>query len=168
MKRARSLSASASEEPAKRRKVKHETYRKWVRQYDRECQTVTWLDCVTEIEGGVRFVTKLKCRVCTKFKDRIKCGKRSSLGNATLNDLLVLNVDKLPLQEFSPEAAIDLWWDSKTRKPSHGPRKQYKKRIPCAQASEAPNSDSTEEEEEEEEDKLLLDDWDTWMQDNTD
>ena len=95
----------------------------------------------------------------------IKCGKRSSLGNATLNDLLVLNVDKLPLQEFSPEAAIDLWWDSKTRKPSHGPRKQYKKRIPCAQASEAPNSDSTEEDEE---DKLLLDDWDTWMQDNTD
>ena len=64
-------SASASEQPAKRRKVKHETYQKWVKQYDRECQTVTWLDCDAGIEGGVKLVTKLKCRVCTKFRDRI-------------------------------------------------------------------------------------------------
>jgi len=80
----RSLSASTSEQPAKHRKVKHNTYQKWVRQYDCEC-------------------------------------------NDILNDLLVLNADKVPLQEFSSEAAIDLWWKAKNRKPTHGPRKQYKK-----------------------------------------
>lgn len=97
----------------------------------------------------------------------IKCIKRTSLGHDTLHDLLVLNSDKVPLEEFSPEAAIDLWWDTKTRKPSHGPRKQYKKRAPHAQVSENPLSgtDSNEEEEQVEE-RLLLDDWDDWMQDD--
>ena len=104
----------------------------------------------------------------------IKCSKRSSLGHDFLNDLLTLNMDKVPLQEFSPEAAIDLWWDTKTRKPSHGylwwdaktrkpshgPRKQYKKHTPHGQASDAPTSDTESEEGEEEAgDKLLLDDW---------
>ena len=51
----------------------------------------------------------------------IKCSKRTSL---------VLNADKVLLQEFSPEAAIDLWWKAKNRKPTHGPQKQYKKRTP--------------------------------------
>ena len=71
------------------------------------------------------------------------------------------------MEEFSPEAAIDLWWDAKTRKPSHGPRKQYKKRAPRAQASEnpLPGTDRNEEEEEVEE-RLLLDDWDDWTQDH--
>ena len=49
---ATSAGGSSSELPAKRRKVKHETYQKWVRQYNRDCQTVTWLDCETGIEGG--------------------------------------------------------------------------------------------------------------------
>jgi hypothetical protein len=96
----------------------------------------------------------------------IKSSKRTSLGSGTLDDLLVLNADKLPLQEFSPESAIDLWWDAKTRKPSHGPRMQYKKRTPRCQTSETPSSDIDSSEEEEEEDKLLLDDWDDWMQDS--
>ena len=49
---ATSTSGSGSELPAKRRKVKHETYQKWVKEYDRDCQTVTWLDCEMGIEGG--------------------------------------------------------------------------------------------------------------------
>lgn len=95
----------------------------------------------------------------------LKNSKRTSLGNDTLNDLLVLNTDKVPLQDFSPEAPIDLWWDAKTRKPSHGPRKQYKKRTPHGQTSVVQTSDTENSKEEEEEDKLLLDDWDEWMQD---
>jgi len=67
---------------------------------------------------------------------------------------------KVPLQEFSPEAAIDLWWKAKNRKPTHGPQKQYKKRTPRGQASGTPNSGTDSSEEEDEEDKLLLDDWD--------
>ena len=68
---AASTSASASEQPTKRRKVQHETYQKWVKQYDRDCQRVTWLDCETGTERGVKVVTKLKCRVCTKYRERI-------------------------------------------------------------------------------------------------
>ena len=48
----RGLQASSSE-PAKRKKVKHESYKKWVREYDRECQTVMWLEC----ENGGRYET---------------------------------------------------------------------------------------------------------------
>ena len=32
---------------------------------------MTWLDCETTIDGGAKVVTKLKCRVCTKYKERI-------------------------------------------------------------------------------------------------
>ena len=83
---------------------------------------------------------------------------------------MVLNVGKVPLQEFSPEPAIDLWWDTKTQKPSHGPRKLYKKCTPHRQISGTRTSDTegSEEEEEEEEDRLLLDDRDEWMQDTCD
>ena len=51
--------ASGREPPAQRRKVKHETYQKWVSQYDRNRQTMVWLDCDTAIERGVKLVTKL-------------------------------------------------------------------------------------------------------------
>ena len=51
--------------------VKHETYQKWVKQYDHESQTVTWLDYDMAMEGGVKLVIKLKCRVFTKYRDRI-------------------------------------------------------------------------------------------------
>ena len=96
----------------------------------------------------------------------IKCNKRTSLANYALNDLLTLNADKVPLQEFSPEAAIDLWWDTKARKPSHGPRSHYKKRtMPQAQVPKDPTNDTgSDQEEDEKEDTLLLDDWDEWMQ----
>ncbi len=36
----------------------------------------------------------------------IKCNTRTSLDRDTLNSLLILNTDKIPLQEFTPEAAI--------------------------------------------------------------
>ena len=100
MKRARgatSAGTSGSEPGAKRRKVKHDTYQKRLKQYDRECQTVTWLDCETSIDGGVKLVTKLK--------------------------------------------------------------------TPATRSSDA---ESSEEEDGEEADKLLLDDWDEWMQDVSD
>ena len=50
----------------------------------------------------------------------IKSNKRTPLTDCTLSDLLTVNADKLPLQDFSPDAAINLWWDAMSRKPSHG------------------------------------------------
>ena len=73
MKRAAATAGASGSEPlAQRRKVKHGTYQKWVSQYDRNCQTMAWLDCDTAIERGVKLVTKLKCRVCAKYKDKIQ------------------------------------------------------------------------------------------------
>ena len=39
---------------------------------DKECRTVTWFDCDTEVQSGKRFVTKLRCSVCTKLKMKLK------------------------------------------------------------------------------------------------
>ena len=50
--RKRTPATSTSEQPAKQRKVKHETYQKWVRKHNRECQTVMWLDCEMGIKGA--------------------------------------------------------------------------------------------------------------------
>jgi len=44
-----SLAASASEQPVKESEARKKTYHKWVEQYDRECQVVTWLDCETHL-----------------------------------------------------------------------------------------------------------------------
>ena len=40
---------------AKRWKVKYEMYKKWIIEHDRECQTVSWLDCETELDRGTRY-----------------------------------------------------------------------------------------------------------------
>ena len=55
----------------KKRNVSYATYQKWKTDMDRECLTVTWLDCDTELSGRKKIVTKLRCSVCAKFKTRI-------------------------------------------------------------------------------------------------
>ena len=35
-----------------KRKVQYSTFQKWKHELDRECKTVTWLDCETVVEGG--------------------------------------------------------------------------------------------------------------------
>uniref|UniRef100_A0A1X7V1N3 HAT C-terminal dimerisation domain-containing protein n=1 Tax=Amphimedon queenslandica TaxID=400682 RepID=A0A1X7V1N3_AMPQE len=57
----------------------------------------------------------------------IKSEKRTLLSNETLNDLLVLTSDQTPLNEYSPDNAIDLWWSDKSRRPNQRKRKAYKK-----------------------------------------
>ena len=70
MKRALSLGEALAPE-AKTMKVAYATFKKWKAEMDKECQTVTWLDCDTEVQAGKRFVTKLRCSTCTKFKTEI-------------------------------------------------------------------------------------------------
>ena len=38
---------------------------------DKELLTVSWLDCETMVCAGKKFVNKLKCTVCLKFKEHI-------------------------------------------------------------------------------------------------
>ena len=51
--------ASGSEPPGQTRKVKHENYWKCMSQYDRNRQTMVYLDCDVAIERGVELVKKL-------------------------------------------------------------------------------------------------------------
>ena len=77
MKRRRDTQSGAGN--AKKR-VTHDMFTKWQRDFDRECQTMTWLDCETGTESGKKVVEKLKCRVhvCTKFVDKIRGRKNFS------------------------------------------------------------------------------------------
>ena len=54
----------------------------------------------------------------------IKSEKRATLSNESLDDLLVLNSDKIPSQNFNPYHSINMWWDSKRRRPQQKPRKK--------------------------------------------
>lgn len=75
----------------------------------------------------------------------IKVDKHSRLSNQTLDDLLLLNCDKIPLDKFDPKPGIDCWWSAKTRRPSQKSRKQYKpRRNDEPSTSETVNSDQSE------------------------
>ena len=58
----------------------------------------------------------------------IKTKNRTLLNNQSLDDLLVLNSDAVPLSDFCGDAGIDLWWAAATRRPNQKPRRPYKKR----------------------------------------
>ena len=63
---------------AKKRKVAYSTFQKWERDFDREYETITWLDCKTSVKGGTKVVKKLKCTVCTMFYSCILCKRNFS------------------------------------------------------------------------------------------
>ena len=48
----------------------------------------------------------------------IKSDKRTSLNNDTLDDLLTIVTSNCSMKDFNPDKAIDLWWQSKTRRPN--------------------------------------------------
>ena len=94
------------------------------------------------------FFSLFQCQMASLSEPSLSLTSLSAAREPRLAVMLVLNTDKIPLQEFTPEAAIDLWWDAKARKPSHGPRKQYK-RTSRGEALETPTSDTDSNEEEE-------------------
>ena len=59
-----SSSETALAPEAKKRKLMYATFSKWKVDMDKECQTVTWLDCDMKVQAGKRFVTKLQYSVC--------------------------------------------------------------------------------------------------------
>lgn len=56
----------------KKRSVSYSTYIKWRHEFDKECQTISWLDCDVTGKEGKRIVDRLKCKVCLKYKSRIE------------------------------------------------------------------------------------------------
>ena len=105
----------------------------------------------------------------------IKSEKRSLLSNQSLDDLLTLTIDSVPLEKFCPDAAIDLWWKDKLRRPNQRNRKVYAKRNPkqartsVTDTREPGNVSSSEsdghQDSNSETDTDLLTNWDDWMDD---
>ena len=73
----------------------------------------------------------------------IEVDRRYLLGNETLDDLLVLNSDRVALMEFNPGQSIKLWWNAKNRRPNQNPRRKYRKRSDTSSSDlEASSVDS--------------------------
>ena len=72
----------------------------------------------------------------------IKVDKRSRLTNKSLDNLLLLKSDKIPLSCFNADPSIDLWLAAKGRRPSQKKKKEYQPRR-----SDAPHApeDSSED-----------------------
>ena len=79
----------------------------------------------------------------------IKTDKRIQLSNDMLDDLTMV-----PLQDFSPDNATNLWWKEKVRRPNQSQRKAYKKR----------RVDVIDLDFDSEEEKSLLDNWDELLE----
>ena len=58
--------------------------------------------------------------------------KRSLLNNQQLDDLLNLNADVVPLDDFDANSSIDLWWQGRMRRLNQHQRKPYRKRRKIA------------------------------------
>lgn len=84
----------------------------------------------------------------------IKTDHRSSLNTSTLDDLMEINVEGPPAEDFSADHAVSLWWEDR---PNQAPRKEYRKRV-------STNDDSTLDEAEPE--AIALDAWDNWFMDS--
>ena len=56
-----------------------------------------------------------------------KTKKCSLLSNEALDDLLTITSAQMPLKEFSPDEAIDLWWSDRVRRCNQKSRKPYRK-----------------------------------------
>ena len=80
----RNSGAPAEEPAAKKRMVGYNTFTKWRTDLDQDCQTLSWLDCNTDTKpkakAGQKTVTKLKCKVCTKFKAQLYTRRNFSNG----------------------------------------------------------------------------------------
>ena len=75
----------------------------------------------------------------------LKTNKRTSLSNESLDHLLLLTTDGIPLKHFCTDGSIDLWWRGKLRRPRQEKRKQYRKRrLPTTDSSSVSSQSDSE------------------------
>lgn len=129
-----------------------------------------WFNCLTLVRLLLTLPVsngKLE-RVFSTLKV-LKVDKRSLIGNDTLDDLLVLNTDRIPLKEFDPDRSIKLWWNSKKRRVNQGPRKEHQRKYRDQECDNSSSDDSQsllidsqslESLNSEVGNSVLLDDWD--------
>ena len=78
------------------------------------------------------------------------------MSNDSLDDLLLLTLNEVPLNRFSPDAVIDL--DKQCR-----PNQQKQKYKQRKHSSASPQVETSSSESDEEDQHNLLSDWDSWM-----
>ena len=82
---------------------------------------------LSELLFSLPFTTSKVERMFSSLKV-IKTDRRTSLQITTLDDLMEINVEGLPLPSFSAESAVDLWWTNHVRRPKQKARKEYEQR----------------------------------------
>ena len=85
---------------AKKQRVEYTMFQKWQRELDRECQTMSWLLCTSEKDGGKKMVSQLKCKVCIDFADRIRSSKNFS-------DKWIVGADSVRISNVRDHAQSD-------------------------------------------------------------
>ena len=64
---------------------------------------------LSELPFSVPFANSEVERMFSALKV-IKSERRTSLNTCTLNDLMVINIEGPPFENFSADQAVDLWW----------------------------------------------------------
>ena len=90
----------------------------------------------------------------------IKTDRHTSLNDSTLDDLMEINVEGPPPEDFSSEHAVSLWWKDCTRRPNQARRKEYRQR---ATGSEDDTGSRESGSMEPSRSTMTLDAWDDWM-----
>lgn len=85
----------------------------------------------------------------------IKNDRRTSLLTSTLDDLMEITCEGPPMEVFSAEHAVKIWWEDCTRRPNQRPRKEYRPRENTA-SSDLTSGPSTS--------TISFEDWDNWFQ----
>ena len=76
----------------------------------------------------------------------LKSEKRSLLRNDTLDDLLVLNTDHIPLTDLNPDRCTKMWRSDKSRGLNQHQRKEYKKKSTTSDTDQEAGDTRTDSE----------------------
>ena len=98
----------------------------------------------------------------------IKTDRRTNLKPDTMSDLLDIQVEGPPLDNYSPDQAVKLWWEdcTTTRRVNQAPRNEYKARAVPDSQSELPGPSTASERQHDDVEAvtLSLEDWDEWCE----
>ena len=82
-----------------------------------------------------------------KTSTTTKTAKRASLSQDTLQDILRIQTEGPPMEEYDPSTAVMQWDKAKRRRPNQKPRRVYNPRPPKHVAKEDSSEDLSSSEE---------------------
>ncbi len=70
--------------------------------------------------------------------------------------ILEIRLEGPPLEDFSPDKSVEIWWNDSTQRPNQSNRKRYAPRSSTSTPITIPD-------EAEPDSTLSLDEWDSWL-----